>query len=297
MRESCDTAGLAIHERRQIPNIINSLGGVVASFLGSQTIVGLPSALPSGIPSVIASIVPPVASAISQSTSTTSAQSSAPMPTTLLPTASQASAQSTPTSTSPPSSKSSSPPIGIIVGAVVGGLALLLLLAILIMLCLRHKRKKRETQTALPTYQSATRTHSLDETLVDRTPMVEHRTPIGAGVGAGAMMVPGREKEVYRSRQPDAGQNEMYTSANVWELDSREVAGRREMESPAVSRVSSPIVLTAGSHASRTVSPIVPSADERVVSPVVEDRRDRGPGFDFGFEERRTGRPGDELHF
>lgn len=116
--------------------------------------------------------------------------------------------------------------------------------------------------------------------------MVEHRTPIGAGVGAGAMMVPGREKEVYRATQPDTEQSEMYTSANVWELDSRELAPRREIGSPAVSSVSSPVVASDGS---RFVSPIV--------SPVVEDRRDRGPGFDFGFEERRTGRPGDELHF
>lgn len=293
-------------ERRQIPNILNSLGGVVASFLGSQTVVGLPSGVPSAIPSVVASIIPPAASVTSRAngvTSTASARSSAPTPTTLMPTAtsasdaSQVSAQSTSSSVPASTSKSSSPSIGVIVGAVVGGLAFLILLGILAILCMRRRRKKR--QSALPTYRSAEGTRSarsLDETLVDRTPMVQHRKPVGAAV----MAVPGREKATYHSEQPDVPmpvQTEMYTSANVWELDSTEMGTRSELDSPAVSRVSSPLAPRASL---RVASPA------SMVSPVVEDRQDRGSGFDFGFEqrrtvhpqyERRTVHPEHELHF
>jgi hypothetical protein len=159
------------------------------------------------------------------------------------------------------------------------------------MLCLRHKRKKR--QSALPTYQSTMGTasvRSLDETLVDRTPMVEHRAPAGAG----GLVVPGHEKVVYRSTQPQVAmpvQNEMYTSANVWELDSTETGtrSRSELESPAMSRVSSPYVPSA---VERGASPHVP-----LVPPVVDDRQNRGSGFDFGFEQTRPVRRNDELHF
>jgi hypothetical protein len=124
---------------------------------------------------------------------------------------------------------------------VIGGIAVLILLGILIMLILRHKRRKHTPPP--PTYGSPALEHgsasarSLDETLVDRTPMTEHRTLAGAGLGSG------NEKEVYRASEPEVAmpvESEMQTSANVWELDGREtgrerferIERRSELESP-----------------------------------------------------------------
>lgn len=89
------------------------------------------------------------------------------------------------------------------------------------------------------------------------------------------------EKEVYRSaeREGEGGvprESEMYTSANVWELDGREMAGVSELESPVVRE----------------------GRDGREIS-----------GFDFGLEneqgmrmgQKKDGRYGrdrrEELHF
>jgi hypothetical protein len=98
------------------------------------------------------------------------------------------------------------------------------------MLVLRHKRKKRQTlPPSSPAFGSGRR-HSLDETLVDRTPMTEHSVPIAGYVG--------NEKDVYRSDVAVPRETEMETSANVWEIDGREMqrqeTGVSELESPLV---------------------------------------------------------------
>jgi hypothetical protein len=113
---------------------------------------------------------------------------------------------------------------------VIGGIAILLLLGILIMLVLRHKRKKRQTLPPPSTTFDAGRHHSLDETLVDRTPMTEHRVPVAGYVG--------NEKDVYRSDVVVPRENEMETSANVWEIDGREMQRR----DTGVSELASPVV-------------------------------------------------------
>jgi hypothetical protein len=97
------------------------------------------------------------------------------------------------------------------------------------MLVLRHKRKKRQTLAR----QSPNRSNrSLDETLVDRTPMTEHAVPVAAYVG--------NEKDVYRSDVVVPRGNEMATSANVWELDGQEMQRpsmtASELESPGAER-------------------------------------------------------------
>jgi hypothetical protein len=105
------------------------------------------------------------------------------------------------------------------------------------MLILRHKRKKRQAfPPPSPTLENGSH-RILDETLVDRTPMTEHRVPV-RGYG-------GNEKDVYRSSEPDVvlpRQNEMETSANVWEIDGREMQRRgttvSELESPIVEQTS-----------------------------------------------------------
>jgi hypothetical protein len=75
---------------------------------------------------------------------------------------------------------------------------------------------------------------SLDETLVERTPMTESRVPVAGGGGGGGYVgheplpVGGythNEKDMYRSSHqalPMPAQSEMETSANVWEIDGRE---------------------------------------------------------------------------
>ncbi|KAF2825701.1 hypothetical protein CC86DRAFT_446340 [Ophiobolus disseminans] len=291
LHDYCDAAGdagaaLVQHkykrERRQLNSILNSVGGVVASFLSSQTAVGIPTAIPSiRVPSVVplASVTPPqsiahapASSAQSNTATPSNAQSSptTPTPTTLqsttsatTPDSSHSSAQSTSSPAPATASKSSSPSPGLIAGAVIGGIAVLILLGILIMLILRHKRKNRHPP--LPTYQPTTATasaRSLDETLVDRTPMTENQV-LASREG---MVYSGNEKEVYRSSEPEVEmprESELYTSANVWELDGRETAVPSELESPVV-------------------------REARV-----------GSGFDFGLDERAsTGRRDrSELHF
>lgn len=117
----------------------------------------------------------------------------------------------------------------------IGGIAVLLLLGILIMLILRHKRKKRQTAAVLTENLESERgasRRSLDETLVERTPMTEHQVLAG---GAGYSR---NEKELYRSSEPIVAmprESEMETSANVWELDGR------ERERPLPSELESPI--------------------------------------------------------
>jgi hypothetical protein len=123
------------------------------------------------------------------------------------------------------------------------------------MLVVRHKRNKRQQSlpsTAALAYAGARSHHSLDETLVDRTPMIEQQASVaGAGYGhANRVPVGGytqNEKDVYRSSQRDVSttmphQNEMETSANVWELDGTERPRPTpsELESPTVERGSAP---------------------------------------------------------
>jgi hypothetical protein len=155
-------------------------------------------------------------------------------------------AQTTSSSASATSSKGSSPSPGLIAGAVIGGIAVLLLFGILVMLILRHKRKARHqtnsTTEALASERGASR-RSLDETLVERTPMTQHQV-LAAGPGYVA-----NEKELYRSSHPNTAlpqESEMETSANVWELDGR------ERERPVVSELESPVTGTNGWGARRT---------------------------------------------
>jgi hypothetical protein len=67
--------------------------------------------------------------------------------------------------------------------------------------------------------------------------MTEHRVPVGGYVG--------NEKDVYQSSQPVVAlprENEMETSANVWEIDGREMQRQdnneiaREVHSPGADR-------------------------------------------------------------
>jgi hypothetical protein len=98
------------------------------------------------------------------------------------------------------------------------------------MLVLRHKRKKRQTLPPPSSTYDTGRHHSLDETLVDRTPMTEHVVPVAGYVGD--------EKDVYRPDVVMPRQNEMETSANVWEIDGREMprrdTGPSEVEPPVI---------------------------------------------------------------
>jgi hypothetical protein len=62
--------------------------------------------------------------------------------------------------------------------------------------------------------------------------MTEHRVPVGGYIG--------NEKDVYQSSQPVVElprQSEMETSANVWEIDGREMQRRDE----TLSEVHSPV--------------------------------------------------------
>jgi hypothetical protein len=265
MRDSCFAAGniaatdIQRKDRRQIQigSLLNSVGGIAASFLSKQSVT---LALPT-LPGV--STTARTTSTTQPTTAASSARNSAQtsVPTTLASSASpatsnasQASAQST---SSPAAllSKTPGPSTGVIVGAVIGALAILILLGILIMLVLRHKRKKRQhslPSNAAPAYAAARSHHSLDETLVERTPMVEQQAPAaGAGYGhANRAPVGGymqNEKDVYRSSQKDVSapmphQNEMATTANVWELDGTERPRPMpsELESPAVERGAAP---------------------------------------------------------
>jgi len=77
---------------------------------------------------------------------------------------------------------------------------------------------------------------SLDETLVERTPMVDPRTPhYQHEVPIGSYVQ--NEKAAYKASHkplPMPTQIEMETSANVWELDATEVPRPRQagVESP-----------------------------------------------------------------
>ncbi|KAF2031220.1 hypothetical protein EK21DRAFT_111256 [Setomelanomma holmii] len=228
-------------QRRQINSILSSVGNVAQSFLSAQSLsIAIPTAIPS-IPGVPAASTTPAAQAsttASSASNTTPASASNTLsigPSSTASDASQSSNSPTSTTSSSSTKKSSGPSPGLIAGAVIGGVAVLLLLGILIMLILRHKRRKRNTPP--PTYASPALEHgsvsarSLDETLVDRTPMAEHHTLAGGGLGYG------NEKELYRASQPEVAmpvQSEMSTSANVWELDGRETERmeRSELESP-----------------------------------------------------------------
>ncbi|KAH7083715.1 hypothetical protein FB567DRAFT_90776 [Paraphoma chrysanthemicola] len=248
-------------QRRQINSILSSVGNVAASFLSAQSLsIAIPTAVPS-IPGVPTTSTTPAAeasttaSAVSDSNSTPRTFSTS---SSLTPSPSSQSSSTSTSSSSTSSNKSSSPSPGLIAGAVIGSIALLILLGILIMLILRHKRRNhtQKHNSSPPTYASPSLEHgsasarSLDETLVDRTPMAERRdlasTHMGGGMRMGGGLASGNEKEVYRASEPEVSmpiESEMQTSANVWELDGRETGRdrvssretavqRSELESP-----------------------------------------------------------------
>jgi hypothetical protein len=79
--------------------------------------------------------------------------------------------------------------------------------------------------------EDGSHSRSLDETLLNRTPMTEPRSPVAGYVR--------NEKDIYRSSQQDVmlpQSSEMETAANVWEIDGR------ERERPLPSELESPTV-------------------------------------------------------
>ncbi|KAH5423416.1 hypothetical protein HBI23_199070 [Parastagonospora nodorum] len=254
MRKSCLAAGIIDlptiqrnrhPERRQLGSFLNSLGGVAASFFSRESIaLPIPTAIPSSPALTSAQTTTPAQTSRAPS-ATRTAQSSAPAPTTFAssvsPTVSQVSSDSAASQTAAAStSQSSKPSTGLIAGAAVGGIAVVILLAILITLCLRHKRKKREAPLPYkhsPMLDNASH-RSLDETLVERTPMVEPRTPhYQQEVPIGGYVQ--NEKAAYKAGNkplPVPAQVEMETSANVWELDATEKPRpiRVGLESPII---------------------------------------------------------------
>lgn len=70
--------------------------------------------------------------------------------------------------------------------------------------------------------------------------MTEHRN---LASGGHHYRSDGPEKEVYQRQENVAMPqgSELYTNANVWELDGRETAARSELESPMVSPIASPV--------------------------------------------------------
>jgi len=67
--------------------------------------------------------------------------------------------------------------------------------------------------------------------------MTEHQVMASRAASRERITHTGNEKEVYRSSEPEVPmprESELYTSANVWELDGRERAVPSELESPVV---------------------------------------------------------------
>ncbi|KAF1842693.1 uncharacterized protein K460DRAFT_133199 [Cucurbitaria berberidis CBS 394.84] len=230
-------------QRRQINSILSSIGGEISSFLSSASVTIVLPSLASRSP--VASVAPsafttPPASAVQSMRSSvstpvapaSSARSSVPTPTRSLTQGLATSSnsdvsQSIAQSTSSPraasiSSTRSRPSAGLIAGVVIGSVAVLVLFGILLMLVLRHKRKKTSTKT------SAAENGEGNVAVYRGEPSVETITAEESIVGD--------EKTVYQSREPPSEppplprENEMPTSANVWELDARERPPPVELE-------------------------------------------------------------------
>ncbi|KAI8940429.1 hypothetical protein NX059_004117 [Plenodomus lindquistii] len=255
---------------RQIGNIISSIAGQVTSILASNDVTVPTAIITSAINGVIQTLEPSAASTADVTAIASSIEAAASSLATASPTRSSSSTQSSTTANAEPivtSSGSSKPNIGLIVGAVVGGVAALALIGILIMLILRHKKRRSTPPT--PTDKEASPQPSFSEpkhspTLVNESPPVPNTNTAsfpGSTLAASTVARAGtaghnpqtfaphtlhqqpqnqhhnphtEEKIAFHMQPQHPHENEMPTTANVWEIDGREMQHPQELESPSV---------------------------------------------------------------
>ncbi|KAH9878939.1 hypothetical protein J1614_002374 [Plenodomus biglobosus] len=245
---------------RQIGSVISSIAGEVTSILASHGVT-VPTAI---ITSAINGVIQDLEPSSSPKDVTATASSSEPTASNIVtspPSPSTSATHPSTTATTEPITTSSAlpqPPTTLIVGAVVGGIAALALLGILTMLILKHKKRKTASHT--PTDKEASpRTCSSNSicrsTLTNESPPITDantasfagftRTPgVGAGTGAVGCSAPSlvahpqtEEKIAFHMQSQYPRANEMATTANIWELDGREMQYVQELENPNVAYV------------------------------------------------------------